>query len=360
MTQAILLAQKALGHVGCDPLVGAVIVKDGKIIGQGYHHHFGSEHAEIVALKNCVCSPKGATLYVTLEPCCHYGKNPPCTKALIESGIKKVVIGTLDKNPLVSGHGVEQLRLNGIEVEIGLLEKKCQRLIRFFTKYITTKLPFVILKYAMTFDGKIATYTGDSHWISGESSRKEVHYLRAAVSGIMVGVNTVIKDDPLLTCRIRENVDPIRIICDTTLRTPLTSKIVQTATEVPTYIATTVTDKQKKSPYETKGCHMIVVSKKDGHLDLKELMQLLGEKGIVSILLEGGSFLNWGALNAQIIDEIQTYIAPKLLGGNGKTPVGGKGIANLSEAISLHPFEQTWSGEDLVIKSEVEYRCLPE
>lgn len=360
MTQALALARKALGHVASDPLVGAVIVKNNEIIGQGYHHHFGSMHAELDALQNCIRSPKGATLYVTLEPCCHYGKNPPCTSALIESGIKKVVVGTLDKNPLVSGHGVEQLRSHGIEVEVGVLEEKCQRLIRFFTKYITTKTPFVILKYAMTLDGKIATYTGDSRWISGKAARTEVHNLRAAVSAIMVGVNTVIKDDPLLTCRSKENVDPIRIICDTTLKTPLTAKIIQTATEIPTYIATTVTDEQKRNDYVAKGCHIVNVSKKEGHLDLRELMQILGEKGIDSILLEGGSILNWGALDAQIIDEIHTYISPKLLGGLGKTPISGKGVATLSEAIAVHPFEQNWVGADLVIKSEVEYKCLPE
>lgn len=355
MTQALLLAQKALGHVASDPLVGAVIVKDGKVIGEGYHHRFGSDHAERDALKNCTSSPKGATLYVTLEPCCHYGKNPPCTEAIIESGIKKVVVGTLDKNPLVAGHGVEVLRKHGIEVEIGVLEEECKKLIRFFTKFITTDLPFVIMKYAMTFDGKIATHTGDSRWISNEISRREVHELRAQVDAIMVGINTVLEDDPLLTCRIREGVDPIRIICDTHLKTPLTAKVVLTAKKVPTYIATSMNDEQKLKAYRDKGCHVLNVSKKEGRLDLNELLEKLGQKKITSLLLEGGSMLNWGALDAKIVDEVHTYIAPKLLGGVAKTPISGQGIATVAEAITLKPFEQEWLGKDLVVKSEVNY-----
>ena len=355
MKLAIELAQKGAGYVNPNPMVGAVIVKDDKIIGQGYHKYFGGLHAERNALENCKNSPVGATLYVTLEPCCHHGKTPPCTEAIIKSGIKRVVIGALDCNPLVSGKGVKLLREHQVQVDVGILENECNHLTRIFRKYITTNRPFVLMKYAMTMDGKIATYTNNSKWISGEEARKQVHQLRHAFSAIMVGVNTVIQDNPLLTCRIENGKNPIRIICDTNLRTPLTSQIVETAKSVETYIATACDEKEKMNIYKKYGCKFIRVKKKDNHIDLTELMNCLGQMQIDSVLLEGGSTLNWSSLEQQIVDEIQVYVAPKIFGGIAKSPVSGQGISIPANAVMLRPHTFSQVGNDYLIESEVIY-----
>jgi len=304
MQLAIKLAQKGASYVNPNPMVGAVIVKDNHIIGQGYHEFFGGPHAERNALKNCRESPVGATLYVTLEPCCHFGKTPPCIDAIIDSGITRVVIGSLDCNPIVSGKGVKILEENNLQVTVGVLENECLNLIKSFRKYITQHVPYVFMKYAMTMDGKIATKTNQSKWITGEEARKHVHQLRHHVSAIMVGVNTVIQDDPLLTCRLEEGKNPIRIICDTHLRTPLTSKIVKTANDIKTYIATSSEDKNKMKLYQNHGCEILSIKKKGNHIDLSDLMQHLGNMQIDSLLLEGGSLMNWSALEQQIVDEI--------------------------------------------------------
>lgn len=360
MRRAIELAKKGEGLVNPNPMVGAVLVKEGRVIGEGYHERFGGAHAERNALKHCQESPEGATLYVTLEPCCHHGKTPPCTEAIIQSGIKRVVVGTLDCNPVVSGKGVGILREHHIWVEVGMLEEECRHLIRVFRKYMTTKLPFVFMKYAMTMDGKIATCTNRSKWISGEKARRQVHKLRHSVSGIMVGVGTVLADDPLLTCRMEGGKNPVRIVCDTNLRMPVTSKIVETSKTVRTYIATSCTDERKLATYRAYGCECIRVEKKGDHIDLRELMRCLGERGIDSILLEGGGTLNWSALNRQIVDEVQAYIAPKIFGGSGKSPVGGRGVLLPSEAFLLKPYAMSLVGSDYLIESEVVYPCLPE
>lgn len=355
MKLAIELAKKGTGNVNPNPMVGAVIVKNNKIIGTGYHEYYGGPHAERNALANCIESPVGATLYVTLEPCCHQGKTPPCAEAIIKSGIKKVVIGTLDKNPIVAGKGVEFLKNNQIDVEMSPLEKECNTLIKVFEKFILTHRPFVLMKYAMTMDGKIATHTKNSKWISSEESLNHVQQLRHELTAIMVGVNTVIEDNPLLTCRIENGKNPIRIICDTHLRTPLESHIVQTSNSIPTYIATSSEDLELKAQYELAGCHIIQVNKNGQHIDLKQLMTILGKMTIDSILLEGGGTLNWSALDQQIVDEVQAYIAPKIFGGIASTPIGGLGVALPSDAISLEPYSISKIGNDYVIKSEVIY-----
>lgn len=360
MRLAIELAGKGTGYVNPNPLVGAVVVKNNKVIGQGYHEYLGGLHAERNALNSCSESPEGATLYVTLEPCCHYGKTPPCTEAIIESGIKRVVIGTLDPNPIVSGKSVQILRDHRIEVITGILKKECDHLTRVFQKYISTKQPFVLMKYAMTIDGKIATYTNNSKWISGEESRAHVHKTRHALSSIMIGVNTVIKDDPMLTCRIENGKNPIRIICDTNLRTPITSNIVKTAASVETYIATACDDEDKMASYEKCGCKLIRLKKKHGRIDLKELMISLGEMGVDSVLLEGGSELNWSALKEQIVDEVQVYLAPKIFGGIAKSPVSGQGVALPDDAFRLNPYSVSQLGNDYLIESEVFYPCSQE
>ena len=360
MKLAIELAKKGAGYVNPNPMVGAVIVKDNRIIGQGYHETFGGMHAERNALKNCRESPIGSTLYVTLEPCCHYGKTPPCTEVIIGSGITRVVVGTLDCNPIVSGKGVKILEKNNIQVDVGILEKECQQLIKVFRKYVTKHIPYVFMKYAMTLDGKIATYTNQSKWVSGEEARKQVHQLRHKVTAIMVGVNTVIQDNPLLTCRLENGKNPIRIVCDTNLRTPITSKIIKTANDIKTYIATSSSDESKIGLYRKYGCEIIHTKKKGNHIDLMNLMQCLGNMQIDSLLLEGGSAMNWSALEQQIVDEVQVYIAPKIFGGSAKSPVSGRGVAFPDDAVMLKPYAFSQVGNDYLIESEVIYSCLQE
>ncbi|MEG1870004.1 MAG: bifunctional diaminohydroxyphosphoribosylaminopyrimidine deaminase/5-amino-6-(5-phosphoribosylamino)uracil reductase RibD [Oscillospiraceae bacterium] len=355
MKFAINLAKNGCGFTNPNPMVGAIIVKDGNIIGSGHHQRYGELHAERNALANVTRSPEGSTLYVTLEPCCHYGKTPPCTEAIIEAKIKTVVVGSLDPNPLVAGNGIRILRENGIEVITGVLEDECNKLNEVFLHFIKTKTPYVVMKYAMTLDGKIATHLGKSKWITAEPAREHVHLSRHKYSAIMVGVNTVIADNPQLTCRIPTGKNPIRIICDTNLRIPLDSAIVTTAKEVPTYIASACEDNDKIQQLTELGCKVITVPLADRHIDLNILMQLLGEKNIDSILLEGGSSLNFSALNSGIVNKIQAYIAPKIFGGtDAKTPVGGMGVDTPNDCFKLINREVTFLGQDILIEYEVE------
>lgn len=361
MSLALKLALKGTGRVNPNPLVGAVIVKNGEIIGKGWHEKYGKPHAERNALASCAASPKGACLYVTLEPCCHHGKTPPCTQAIIESGISRVVIGSSDPNPLVAGKGVKILRENGIDVAENILKEECDSINRVFFHYIKNKTPYVIMKYAMTSDGKIATHTGKSKWITGEAARERVHRDRNRYSAIMVGVNTVINDDPMLNCRIENGRNPVRIICDTSLRTPIESKIVSSAKEIPTIIATCCNNGKKREQYINKGCKIINVQKHKERLDLHQLMSELGKEGIDSIMLEGGSALNWSALESGIVNKIQVYISPKIFGGEtAKSPVGGKGVDNPSDAFMLANSRIIKTGDDFLIESDVIKSCLPE
>ncbi|WP_053983456.1 bifunctional diaminohydroxyphosphoribosylaminopyrimidine deaminase/5-amino-6-(5-phosphoribosylamino)uracil reductase RibD [Niameybacter massiliensis] len=361
MTRALELARKGCGFVSPNPMVGAVIVKNNKVIGQGWHEKYGQLHAERNALVGCKESPHGATLYVTLEPCCHYGKTPPCTDAILESGITRVVIGALDPNPLVSGKGVSILQAKGIEVVSGVLEKECLELNQVFFHYIKTKTPYVVMKYAMTMDGKIATSTGKSKWITGDQARIHVHKERHRYTGIMVGVGTVIADNPMLTCRLENGCNPIRIICDTHLRTPLNAQVVATASSVRTIIATCCAEKDRYMPYEIAGCEILLIPKKDNHIDLQILMQQLGILKIDSLILEGGGTLNASAMQSGIVNKVQAYIAPKLFGGDeARTPIGGSGIDEPTYCFKMKNQKLTWFGEDLLLESEVEYLCLQE
>ncbi|QFJ54386.1 bifunctional diaminohydroxyphosphoribosylaminopyrimidine deaminase/5-amino-6-(5-phosphoribosylamino)uracil reductase RibD [Pseudobutyrivibrio xylanivorans] len=359
MERALALAEQGAGFVNPNPMVGAVIVKDSQIIGEGYHEKYGGLHAERNALKDCKekgNNPKGATMYVTLEPCCHYGKTPPCTEAIIESGIERVVIGTLDVNPVVAGKGAQILRDNGIRVEVGMLENECKKLNRVFNKYMSTKLPYVVMKYAMTADGKIATASGESKWITGDAARENVHRLRKNLSGIMVGVSTVIIDNPSLDCRLDEpSNNPVRIICDSYLRTPINSKIVETASEIKTIIATSSENESRIAEYEKAGCTVLKLPRTENGIDLNSLMVELGNMGIDSILLEGGGTINFSALESKIVDEIHIHMAPKIFGGNSKSPVEGLGISDINDAIKLNPINTTWAGDDLIIENEVIY-----
>ncbi len=361
MNYALLLAEKGVGYVNPNPYVGAVIVKDGKIIGQGWHEKYGSWHAERNALADCLKSPEGGTMYVTLEPCCHHGKTPPCTDAILQSGIKKVVIGCLDPNPLIAGKGAPLLRNAGLEVITGVSEDKCQKLNEVFFHYIQTHTPYVVMKYAMTMDGKIATVSGDSKWITGSSARENVHRSRNKYSSIMVGVGTVIADNPSLTCRIPGGRNPIRIICDTDLNTPLDSTVITTAKEVRTIIATACTCSNKQKPYLTYGCEILLVNRFEKYIDLKHLMTELAKRGIDSVLLEGGSALNYSALKSRIVNKVQGYIAPKLFGGEqSKSPIGGTGIQEVTNCFTLKNHTLTWFDEDVLLEGEVDYTCLQE
>ncbi|ARP50535.1 riboflavin biosynthesis protein RibD [Ruminococcaceae bacterium CPB6] len=355
MRLALSLAKKGSGKVDPNPMVGAVIVKDGRIIGQGFHQKYGGLHAERNALADCTELASGATLYVTLEPCCHWGKTPPCTDAVIQNGIRRVVVGSPDPNPLVGGKGVRILREHGISVTEGVLREECNQLNEPFFYFIQHHVPYGILKYAMTMDGKIATATSLSKWITGEEAREQVHRDRNRYTVILVGVGTVLADDPLLTCRLPEGgQNPVRVICDTHLRTPLTAKVVTTAGQVPTLLATCCADTQRQEPYRKAGCEILQIPKKNSHVDLAQLMQELGRRKLDSVIVEGGAELNWSALQSGIIEKVQAYIAPKLFGGAAaKSPIGGTGAASPQDAVRLSPPTITRLGDDLLLESRV-------
>ena len=356
MRLALELAERGRGWTSPNPMVGAVIVRDGRIIGQGWHERCGQPHAERNALISCAQDPAGAVMYVTLEPCCHHGRQPPCTDAILKAGIRRVVVGSEDPNPLVAGKGIRILREHGVEVVEGVMRAECGRLNEIFFHYIQTGLPFVVMKYAMTMDGKIAAFTGASRWITGEEARAHVQAQRHRHSAIMVGVGTVLADDPLLTCRIPGGKNPVRVICDTRLRTPLTARVVATAKEVPTILATCRTDGKARSAYEDAGCRILTTAEKNGHVDLRQLMEALGREQIDSVLLEGGGTLNWAALESGVVRKVQAYIAPKLFGGrDAKTPVEGQGVPSPAGAFCLKGAAITRLGGDFLVESEVEY-----
>lgn len=354
MRRALELAERGAGFVNPNPMVGCVIVKGSRIIGEGWHKRYGELHAERNALAACTENPAGATLYVTLEPCCHWGNTPPCTEAILHHRIARVVIGCLDPNPMIAGKGVEALMSHGVKVEIGVLEKECYQLNEVFFHYITQQTPFVVMKYAMTLDGKLAAYTGDSKWVTGKKARKHVHQTRSRLMAIMVGIGTVLADDPMLNCRIEGGKNPVRIICDSQLRIPLDSQIVQSAHEIPTIIATTMKASDRIKELSEAGIKILPCKENGRHVDLVDLMQLLGSSKIDSILLEGGSALQFAALKAGIVQKVQAYIAPKLIGGAGaKAPVGGIGFAKMNQAISLKNLQVKQFGEDILLEGAV-------
>lgn len=357
MRKAIALARKGEGYTSPNPLVGAVIVKNGTIIGEGYHEFYGGNHAEVNAFKNAREDVEGSTMYVTLEPCSHFGKTPPCANAIVQKKIKKVVIGLKDPNPLVSGKGIEMLESSGIEVVTNILENECKKLNEVFLKYISTKTPFVLLKYAMTLDGKIATYTGDSKWISNSLSRSYVHEIRHKFSAIMVGIGTVLKDNPNLNTRLEDTscIDPIRIIVDTKCKIPLDANVINIKSNARTIVATTkLACKDKLKSLKDKGVEIIITPLKNDHVDLKYLLKTLGDAGIDSILLEGGGELNFSALQENIVDKVVTFISPKIIGGSlSKTPVGGNGIEFMKDAINLDNISLKRFGEDIMLEGYI-------
>ena len=366
MRRAIELAKKGSGHVNPNPLVGAVIVRDGEIIGEGYHECYGQLHAERNAIANAKKrgnSLEGSTIYVTLEPCCHYGKTPPCTEAIIEEKIARVVVGSDDPNPLVSGKGFQMLREKGIEVTPHFLKEECDAMNHVFFHYIRTGTPYVAMKYAMTMDGKIACYTGDSKWVTGEESRAHVQTLRNHYKGIMAGIGTVLADDPMLNCRIEGGRDPIRIIADSHLRIPIDSQLVRTAGQQPLIVACLPdADEEKAAQLQEKGVEVLripgvttadITEEQKEVISLPVLMKELGARKIDGILLEGGGQLNESALQAGIVDRIYCYIAPKIFGGaQAKTPVEGQGLTRAADAWQFNRIGMQEFGQDILLEYE--------
>lgn len=369
MKRAIELAKQGAGWTAPNPLVGAVVVKNGRVIGEGYHRKYGELHAERNALAACTEDPAGATLYVTLEPCCHYGKTPPCTEIIIEKKIAKVVIGSRDPNPKVAGKGARILREHGIEVVEDYMRETCDALNPVFFHYITTKTPYVVLKFAMTLDGKIATRTGASKWITGEAARNHVHQLRGRYAGILAGIGTVLADDPMLNCRIDGAHQPLRIILDSHLRIPMGSRLVRSAKEYPLLIVCNESTRDREEgknriqKLEEAGAKVWTLPEKNGHPDLNVLMQRLGEEKIDSVLIEGGGTVNEAALKAHIVHHVYAYIAPKIFGGeDAKTPVEGSGIRLPQECANLRLAKITVLLNDMLLEYDVEgeTECSPE
>ena len=352
MRRALRLAARARGKTSPNPMVGAVIVRHDRIVAEDYHKKAGELHAEALAIQAAGTAARDATLYVTLEPCCHTGKRtPPCTKAIISAGIKKVVVAMEDPNPKVAGRGIAELREHGIEVIAGVAEQAAHRLNESYMKFITTRLPFVILKSAMTLDGKIATPAGESKWITGEKARRCVHQLRSSVDAILTAVGTVKADNPRLTARIRGGRDPIRIVLDPNLETPL-SFHVSTVPPATVFVAREQARKHfadKAGLLNSRGIE--VISYAEERLDLAWLMSLLGGRGITSVLIEGGSSLNASAFQSGIVDKVVFFIAPKIIGGKKSlTPVGGESFRAMSNPYLIKDMRSRRIGEDLMIE----------
>lgn len=354
MKRALELAKKGAGHTSPNPMVGCVVVKDGRIVTEGYHERYGEFHAERNALTRCEEDLTGAEMYVTLEPCCHQGNTPPCTDIIIERSIGKVYVGSMDPNPKVAGKGVKILQEHGIEVETGVLEKECLALNEIFFYYITTGMPYVAMKYAMTLDGKIASCTGDSKWVTGETARHHVHELRKQYSAILAGIGTVLADDPMLNCRIEEGVDPVRVVCDSSLRIPLSSQLVKTAGDIPVIVAYAKENPEKEKALLQAGVELISAGR-DGRVDLAVLMRKLGKRKIDSVLVEGGGAIHGSLLKSGLVQKIFCYLAPKLIGGReAGSPVEGDGFSRMKDALPVKEMEILPLGEDICISGRVE------
>ena len=357
MKRAIELAMKGWGKTNPNPLVGAVIVKDGRIIGEGYHEKIGSPHAEIMAIRNCTESVEGATIYVNLEPCSHYGKTPPCADEIVRRKFARVVIAMTDPNPLVAGRGIALLRENNIVVDVGIMELEAKYINDIFIKYITAKAPFVLLKAATTLDGKTATASGDSKWITCEKSREAVHKMRCRYKAILVGVNTVIKDDPLLTARPTdfEGINPVRVILDSTGRIPLEAQVLKVSEYLRTIVATTeMMPRDKIKKLQSMGIEVIITSNTCDRVDLKELLGKLYEMGIDSVMVEGGGTVAAAFLNEGLVDKTAIFIAPKIIGGqNSLSPVMGEDKLNMSQSLVLKNRKITEIDEDILIEGYI-------
>jgi diaminohydroxyphosphoribosylaminopyrimidine deaminase/5-amino-6-(5-phosphoribosylamino)uracil reductase len=332
MSRALELAERGRGAVEPNPLVGAVVVRDGALVGEGWHQRFGGPHAEVFALGAAGEAARGATLYTTLEPCCHHGKTPPCTDAVLKAGIARVVTAMRDPFPLVSGRGVDILQSAGLTVEVGLAEEEARRLNAPFLTLLGKKRPYIHLKWAMTLDGKIATRTGDSKWISGEASRRRVHELRGRVDGVLVGIGTVLADDPLLTARPPGPRVATRIVLDSQGRLQESSQLVRTARETPTLVVSA----KPQTALAERGCEVLVVPSDDKGVSLTALLEELGQRRMTNLLVEGGAGVLGSFLDARLVDEVHVFLAPRLAGGrDARTAIAGIGVERMAEALAL-------------------------
>ncbi|MDX2494493.1 MAG: bifunctional diaminohydroxyphosphoribosylaminopyrimidine deaminase/5-amino-6-(5-phosphoribosylamino)uracil reductase RibD [Desulfuromusa sp.] len=356
MQLALNLARRGEGRTAPNPQVGAIIVNSGRVVGEGFHPQAGEPHAEIFALRQAGEKARGADIYVTLEPCSHYGKTPPCADALINAGIRAVYVGVVDPNPQVAGRGVEKLQQAGIKVESGILELECRRLIAPFSHYISTGRPFTVYKVAITLDGNTATATGDSRWVSGEKSRLRVHQLRDRVEAIMVGVDTVLNDDPLLNTRLPEGGgrDPLRVVVDSQLRIKADCRMLKQKSAAKTLVATVSSDQEKISLLKDVGAEVVIFPAASGRVSLPALWQELGRRNVQKLLLEGGATLAGAALAHNLIEQLMVFVAPKILGGF--SPFGifsGSGCVKMADAIQLEDVLYKQIGEDLVVTGDV-------
>jgi len=359
MEQALSLAKLALGQVSPNPAVGAVVVRNDIVVGQGYTQPPGSWHAEVVALKQAGKEAQGGMMYVTLEPCCHYGRTPPCTQAIVAAGITEVHLAMLDANPLVSGRGKDELEREGIKVYLGEHEEEAKKVNEAYTKFITTGMPFVTAKFAISLDGKIATRSGDSKWISGDEARKYVHNLRYTSDAIMAGVNTVLVDDPHLTARScggrggTARKQPLRVIVDGKGRTPLTAQLFSEPGKTLLALGKFVTP-EEKATFAQVGAELLELPSAGGLVDLGELLKALGEREITSVLVEGGGILLGSLFDGKLVDKVIAFIAPIIIGGKeAKTAVSGKGVDKVVDSLKLRRVSLEKLGEDLMVSGYV-------
>ena len=359
MEQALSVAKLALGQASPNPAVGAIVVKDGVVVGQGYTQPPGSWHAEVIALKQAGDAARGGVMYVTLEPCCHYGRTPPCSQAVIAAGIAEVHLAMLDPNPLVSGRGKDELEREGIKLYVGEREAEAKEINEAYTKFITTDVPFVTAKFAVSLDGKIATKSGDSKWISGNEARQYVHYLRYTVDAIMTGVNTILVDDPHLTARCcggrggTARKQPLRVIVDDKGRTPLTARVFSEPGKAFLALGRFVTPEDKVA-FAQVGAELLELPSAEGLVDLKELLKVLGEREITSVLVEGGGILLGSLFDCGLVDKVVAFVAPIIIGGReAKTAVGGSGSSKVVDSLKLKRTKVEKLGEDLMVSGYV-------
>lgn len=367
MTLALSLAAKGRGTTSPNPMVGAVVVKDGRIVGQGFHLRSGSPHAEILALHRAGKQARGATLYVTLEPCCHLKKRtPPCVPAIVQSGARRVVIAMRDPNQSVHGKGIQQLRQAGLAVTIGVARQEAEELNAVYCHWMKTRLPYVTLKAGMTLDGQLATARGESQWITGELSRREAHQFRSDMDAVLVGVGTVLTDDPSLTARMGTRFErlslrqPLRIVLDSRLRTPIKARILTQQHAAKTVIATTIAAPAiRRSALQRKGIEVVVLPSAQGHVSLPALLKELGGRGISSLLVEGGGEVNAAMLKAKLVNHVRLYMAPMLLGGqDAKGVIGGPSPARLAQALKLRHLLVRSVGGDVVVEGELDRKSV--
>jgi diaminohydroxyphosphoribosylaminopyrimidine deaminase/5-amino-6-(5-phosphoribosylamino)uracil reductase len=362
MTLALRLAAKGRGKTSPNPMVGALVVKSGRIVGRGYHQGPGQSHAEILALKQAGSRAKGATLYVTLEPCCHLLKRtPPCVPAVVQSGVRQVIVAMTDPNPMVKGRGIAALRRVGITVTMGIAQEEAAQLNRAYLYWVTTGHPYVILKAGMTLDGKVATAKGESRWITGPRARQEAHRFRSQVDAVLVGVGTILHDDPTLTARLSDRLlklasrQPLRVVLDSRLRTPSTATVCTKQDRAKTLIVTTSrASRSRRRPFEQAGVEVVSLSSKNGRVSLPALMTMLGKRGIISVLIEGGSTINAAALHEKLVNHVVLYLAPILMGGqDAKAVIGDRSPNRLAQALPLRHVTVRRIGKDLVVEGDL-------